>query len=214
MKKINLLVAVVVGTSIGVTYPMNNQFISLPSAKTIKRTLQSAGFSEIVDLTDMQFDLEGRTLSKQEIRNKVDAYADEVPVGLGGLCPEVPQADRDKIVKIIFTLNLNKPINNSQLSTETVLPDYESLISLPDSEIIKYKLKSAGFSEIVDLEHMHIVLGSKTLSRKKIVEIVNAYADEVPKGLGGLVNDVSQKDRHEIIKILFGLDCNQRQSKL
>ncbi|HJZ23358.1 MAG TPA: hypothetical protein VJ201_02785 [Candidatus Babeliales bacterium] len=89
----------------------------------------------------------------------------------------------------------------------------EDLISLPDSRTIKYQLKSAGFLEIVDLEKMHIVLGSEILSRKKIIEIVNEHADEVPKGLGGLVNDISQEDRDKIAQIIFKLDRN-KQSKL
>lgn len=214
MKKVNVLLAVIIGMSVGTIQAMNDEnLISLPSPKVIERTLRSAGYSEIVDLSPIQFALGDKILDKQTIINTVNKCADEVPEGLLGLCSDVLQPDRDKIVQIIFTLNRNKPENNIQRNAKVVLSDDEHLIALPDSKTIKYQLKSAGFSEIVDLEKMHIVLGSKILSRKRIIEIVNAHADEVPKGLGGLVNDISQAERDQIVQIIFKLDRN-KQSKL
>ena len=87
---------------------MNDEdlIISLPDPTTIKSALSLAGCAKIID--GIHRGLGNSTHSKEYLVSLVNERADEVPEGTGGLASHVTQEERNKILQVLFALNLNQ----------------------------------------------------------------------------------------------------------
>jgi hypothetical protein len=108
MKKVNVLLAVIAGMSIGIICAMSDKhLISLPDAYTIRKHLDRE-FSDFIIATDMHRVLGGRTISKQYIIDEVNSQADWAQKTVALIIGKVSKEERKMMVQAICKLDLNK----------------------------------------------------------------------------------------------------------
>ncbi len=86
--------------------------IALPGQVTIKNALSDAGCANII--VGIEGALARETLAKKKLIGLVHTWADDVSKRRRGMFSDITEEERNKILEVLFSLNLNKQQNKQQ----------------------------------------------------------------------------------------------------